>query len=336
MSAPERERGPKVPQKYEPRDILARFGHVLPSAVPATDGPSDASQIEAPCDAPGADVLARAAEADPPGADGPTDAPTAEGPSADGRERFLPRLTDEELTIVDPQAAERGLVALPHLRGMSDQEREWVLATALRSLVSRELVEVDNIAELAAFVREPGDSGSMDVRMRYAPELELVLALRRSADRAVAVELTSAAGTSYAYVFANAPDLLLIERVTGGGLHLFSVAQSAREAAKGLRELVDPFGAARQDGAVLELDPRAVEAGRVGDPLKSVIDNAQVVGQLTVLAGAPGPLLMTYAGDSEVWIVSVDAPHAPTGIAARSVDEWTLTDAIARLLVPSQ
>lgn len=265
---------------------------------------------------------------------------------SEGGSQPLLRLTDEELAVLDPAAAERSIVPAPHLEGMSAQEREWVLATALRSLVSRELVEVGNIGELDALVRQPPgesdalqdngvDGDAVEVDMRVTPELDLALVLRRTADRVLAVEQNTAAGTAFAYVYVHTTDLLLIERVTSGGLHLFTLAASVRDAADVIRTLIDPFGVADRDGRSLKLDAGALEPEQVGQPFKGIIDSALVVGQLILLADTPGPLLMTYATGKELWMVSVDAPQAPTAVTARSVGQMTLTDSIARLLTPS-
>ncbi|WP_257232255.1 hypothetical protein [Streptomyces sp. Rer75] len=250
--------------------------------------------------------------------------------------RTLLRLTDEELAVLSP-ATEGGstIVAAPHLEGMSAQERDWVLATALRSLVSRDLVEIANTAELDAALRQESQSADVEMDMRFSPDLELALTLRRTAERVLAVERTTSEGTSYAYVFIHGADVLLIEDVTGGGMHAFTLVATVPEAAESIRRLIDPHESAGHDGPTQELDPEALERDSMAPPMKDVIDNALVVGQLVLLADTPGPLLMTYATAEELWTVNVDAPHAPSGITARSVGEQTLVDSVSRLLTPT-
>ncbi|TMU90710.1 hypothetical protein [Streptomyces sp. DASNCL29] len=246
--------------------------------------------------------------------------------------RLLLRLTDEELAALNPAAAESSIVATPHLEGMSAQEREWVLATALRSLVSRDLVEIANAVELDVALREGHGSDEVELDMRLSPDLELVLALRGTAGRVLAVERTTSAGTEYVYVYLHTRDLLLVEQVTGGGMHSLSLVATVEEAAETIRQLVDPQEVAGHDGFSQEIDPQDLRRDAIDPPLKDVIDNALVVGQLVLLADLPGPLLMTYATAEELWAVSVDAPDAPTGVTARCVGRQTLVDRIVHMM----
>jgi hypothetical protein len=56
-------------------------------------------------------------------------------------------------------------------------------------------------------------------------EIDLALALRRTADRALAVIQQSAAGSAFGYVHVHAFDLLLVEPFTAGG---FTAATGSR------------------------------------------------------------------------------------------------------------
>lgn len=246
--------------------------------------------------------------------------------------RPLLRLTDEELAALNPAAVESSIVAAPHLEGMSAQEREWVLATALRSLVSRDLVDIANAAELDIALQEKDGSAEVELDMRLSPDLELALALRGTAERVLAAERTTSAGSEYIYVYLHTPGLLLVEQVTGGGMHSFSLVAAVQEAVETIRRLVDPQDVAGHDGRPQELDPQALERDAIDPPLKHVIDNALVVGQLVLLADTAGPLLMTYATAEELWAVNVDTPDAPTGVTARSVGRQTLVDRIGHMM----
>ncbi|GAA3358720.1 hypothetical protein GCM10017744_034480 [Streptomyces antimycoticus] len=252
---------------------------------------------------------------------------------AEGGSRLLLRLTDEELAVLTSAAeGDRSIAASPHLEGMSAQEREWVLATALRSLVSRDLIEIANTAELDTALKGLNESAQVEIDMRLSPDLDTALTLRKTAERILTLEQTTSAGTSYVYFYVHGSHLLLVEEVTGGGMHTFTLVVSVPEAAEMARRLVDPNGVADVDGPTMELDPRALEAEFVGQPLKNVIENALVVGQLILVARVPGPLLMTYATAEELWMVNVDAPRAPTGVTARSVGQQALVDRIAEML----
>ncbi|MFF5969545.1 hypothetical protein ACFY64_38780 [Streptomyces collinus] len=253
---------------------------------------------------------------------------------AEGGTQPLIKLTDEELAVLDPSALQEVVSPTPHLSTLSEEQREWVLATALRSLVSRGAVEVANIPELDAVLRSEGTDAqsTADVDMRVTPEVSMALTLRRTAARALAVEQKTSSGSVTAFVFVHSSDLLLIEQVTGGGLHIFTLASKARDAARIVQALVDPFGTADRDGKVLQLDPSALTDDTVDKKLASVIDRALVVSQLIVLADEPGPLLTAYATDREVWVVNVDSPQAPTGITAQAVSERTLEKFINKLI----
>ena len=253
---------------------------------------------------------------------------------AEGGTQPLIKLTDEELAVLDPSALQEVVSPTPHLSTLSEEQREWVLATALRSLVSRGAVEVANIPELDAVLRSEGTDAqsTADVDMRVTPEVSMALTLRRTAARALAVEQQTSSGSVTAFVFVHSSDLLLIEQVTGGGLHIFTLASKARDAARIVQALVDPFGTADRDGKVLQLDPSALTDDTVDKKLASVIDRALVVSQLIVLADEPGPLLTAYATDREVWVVNVDTPQASTGITAQAVSERTLENFINKLI----
>ncbi|MEU6715466.1 hypothetical protein ABZ897_28715 [Nonomuraea sp. NPDC046802] len=244
---------------------------------------------------------------------------------AEGGTQSLVRLTDEELAVLDP---EEKLVPKPHLSAMDAQQREWALATALRSLVSRETVEIHNIEELDA-VLHGAEEATVDMRIRM--EVDLALTLRRTAERALAIKQHSAAGAAFAHIHVHAANLLLVERITAGGMHLFTLADKVQDAVNLVYPLLDPFGVADRDGQSTSLAPSALDHRHVG-PLATVIDNARIVGEVVLLSDPPGPMMMTYATDRAVWSVLVDSPHAPSGITARQVSAATLSRDLARML----
>ncbi|WKX70974.1 hypothetical protein [Streptomyces sp. XD-27] len=265
---------------------------------------------------------------------------------AGGGNRAILRLTDEELAVIDPmtQEGEEGLVPSPHMSRLTAKERAMAMSTALRSLVSRGLIELTNVEELYDLMRQQEADGSEndpDVRtpvdIRMTEEAALVLNLRRSAERALAAELTTSAGTAYALVYIHSAELFMVERVTTGGLHLFSLTNSSEDAAQLIQALVDPFGIADRDGRTQKLDPNALDSDNVGQPLQKVIDNSLVIGRLMVLADSDGALVLTYATDRDLWTVTVDEPNSPKGILAQAVGAKTLGRKIAGLLkLPEQ
>ncbi|WP_435193629.1 hypothetical protein [Streptomyces sp. NRRL F-5630] len=266
---------------------------------------------------------------------------------AEGGTQPLLRLTDEEIAILDPESLTECVAPTPRIAELSGQEREWAYATALRSLVSREAVEVANIEELDAVLRaaevrqEAGETqagavpSGVDLDLRLTPEVSLALTLRRTAARALAVEQHTSSGRTHLLVYVHADDLYLVERVTSGGLHMFTLAASAKDAADMALLFVDPFEVAAKDGPVQHLTPEQISDQNVGRALGEAIDNALVVGQTVLLADTPGPLLTTYATGEALWTVYVEKPHAPTGIEARPVGKNTLRTLITKLISPS-
>ncbi|MFF9133669.1 hypothetical protein [Streptomyces sp. NPDC014806] len=257
---------------------------------------------------------------------------------AEGGTQHLLRLTDEEIAILDPESITECIAPTPRLATLTDQQRDWVYATALRSLVSREAVEVTNIEELDAVLRSPDAAASaaqgseVGLDIRVSPEVSLALTLRRTASRALAVEQHTSGGAVHAIVYMHARDLYLVERVTSGGLHMFTLASSDQDVADLVQLVVDPFEVADRDGRAQQLTPEQISEDNVGRPLNEAINSALVVGQTMLLADRPGPLLTTYATDSAVWTVFVEEPQAATGIEARPVGKSTLNRMIKRLV----
>jgi hypothetical protein len=272
---------------------------------------------------------------------------------ASGGTQPLLRLTDEEIAILDPDSLNECVAPTPRISELSTQEREWVYATALRSLVSREAVEIANIDELDAVLRassvnsESGDAAAdggtdpastpsgVDLDMRVTPEVSLALTLRRTAARALAVEQHTSSSVTHMLVYIHAEDLYFVERVTSGGLHMFTLVSSAKDAAEMVRLFIDPFEVADKDGRVQRITPEQISEDNVGRALSEAINNALVVGQTVLLADAPGPLLTTYATEKALWTVYVEKPNAATGIEARPVGKTTLHKLITKLITTS-
>ncbi|THC53377.1 hypothetical protein [Streptomyces sp. A1499] len=266
---------------------------------------------------------------------------------AEGGTQPLLRLTDEEIAVLDPDSLTECVAPTPRLTELSGEEREWVYATALRSLISREVVEIANIEELDGVLRAAekaeaaGDTDAgerpsgVDTDLRVAPEVSLALTLRRTAARALAVEQHTSAGATHMLVYVHAEDLYLVERVTSGGLHMFTLAASAKDVADMVLLFIDPFEVADKDGRTLQLTPEQISTEDVGTALSEAINNALVVGQTVLLADAPGPLLTTYATEKALWTVYVEKPNAPTGIQARTVGKNSLRKMITKIITQS-
>ncbi|NED91395.1 hypothetical protein G3I76_66365, partial [Streptomyces sp. SID11233] len=91
--------------------------------------------------------------------------------------------------------------------------------------------------------------------LRVTPEVSLALTLRRTAGRALVVEQHTSSGLTHLLVYIHAEDLYLVERVTSGGLHMFTLAGSAKDAADMALLFMDPFEVAAKDGPTQRLTP---------------------------------------------------------------------------------
>lgn len=101
-------------------------------------------------------------------------------------------------------------------------------------------MEIRTIEELDA-VLQGASEAQADMHLRM--EIDLALTLRRTADRALAVKQQSAAGSAFGYVHVHATDLLLVERITAGGMHLFTLAGKVQDAVTLVQPpLCDPPG----------------------------------------------------------------------------------------------
>ncbi|MFC4008442.1 hypothetical protein ACFOY2_14525 [Nonomuraea purpurea] len=243
----------------------------------------------------------------------------------EGGPQSLVRLSDEELAVLDPDET---FFPKPHLSSIEAQQREWVLATTLRCLVAREAVEIRNIEQMNA-VLHGAQQAQVDMHIRV--EIDLALTLRRTADRVLAVKQQSAAGTAFGYVHIHTTNLLLVERITAGGMHLFTLAGKVRDVVDLVQPLLDPFGVADRDGEIRSLDPLTLDREHVG-PLSAVIDNTRYIGELVLLSDPPGPMMTTYATDRAVWAVFVDRPQAQSGMTTRPVSAATLSRHIIEML----
>lgn len=249
---------------------------------------------------------------------------------AEGGTRTLPRLTDEELAVLDPVTAEESIVSSPHLSTLPPEQQNLVMATALRSLVTRGVVEISNVQGMAAVLNGSHGSSLAQVDMRIQFDVDLVLTLRRTADRALALRQETAAGAAFAYAYIHTSHLLLLERVTTAGVHLFTLVGNIRDAAVLLCSFVDPFGVADRDSPEQRLGP-SLDRDDIG-PLAGIIDNAKIVTSLALLADDPGPMMVAYGTDTAIWTVTVDRPQGPTGIRSQAVGRETLTRRLMDML----
>lgn len=112
-----------------------------------------------------------------------------------GPEVFV-RLTDEEIAALDYAPDEEPVAPSPYLDQMEPHQREWAVATALRSLAARGVVEVRNNEEIRQATAGPGD-GPVSVELAIVPPVELVLTGRAACPAIVSVETNGLDGSDW-------------------------------------------------------------------------------------------------------------------------------------------
>lgn len=147
-----------------------------------------------------------------------TEARHADGPV------HLVDLTDEEVVVL---AGTAGVAVLPHLNALPAEHRDVATGTAYRGLVARGILEAPTPqqardAERAA-VRD--DSASTEYPVSMPESLAHLLRLRAGAGTVVCVAVSSALAQEFCYAHV-VDDVVLLEEVTGTGLHRFSLLEA--------------------------------------------------------------------------------------------------------------
>lgn len=141
-------------------------------------------------------------------------------------------LTDEEVTILDGVAHEQ-LVPTPWMDAQGDADRSLMGRVALRSLLSRELVL-------------PVDTDDDRIKIKAHPGITGPLVLRRSAQKILSVERTSANHKDWLFAYVHVEDgktTVLEEEISGAGHHAFSVYPEAMLGER-FEKFFDPTGTA--------------------------------------------------------------------------------------------
>jgi hypothetical protein len=147
-------------------------------------------------------------------------APTPDDTGRDQEQAQAPLLveilTDEELAVV---ARPGPMPITPYLDDVAPQHAEVVRRTAYRSLLARGIVDPPTPEALAAAASST--DGSVELMVRQ--DVQTVVALREGAQVVVAAARTTAAGQDFWYAHV-VDDVVLLEEVSGDGLHRFALA----------------------------------------------------------------------------------------------------------------
>jgi len=183
-------------------------------------------------------------------------------------------LTDEEITVLDGDLAERGPVPLPWLDGKDKAARELACQVALRGLAARRLV--------VPLGTEGGGAAGGEIgteRIALRDDLRAVLAMRRSA-HAVAFALRESDGRMRLLYLGTSG--ALEEAISPGGLHGFTVVARAA-AAERLAAFADP-----EDAAAASLKP-----GRESEPRVLALAEIARGAEIPAMAGVRSVTMVT-------------------------------------------
>ncbi len=245
----------------------------------------------------------------------------------------LIRLTDEELVAAEQLPEDARLAVTPYLDGITDEEtRQLVVACGMRALVSRGSVAVDDTEALRRRVEDATRKGENDVTfdLRYAPDLDLALNLRATADKIVVVEqLTAGDVRDWHYAYVHGDRFCLQEAVTAAGQRTYTLLKPV-EVRRQLTGLADPLGSAGQDSEPQTMDANAVANGDAG-PLSEALENCRLVTQVMELhpkaESTHGRFSVAYLTNDALWLVESDAASDDETVAVRTLSP----DGLARL-----
>jgi hypothetical protein len=240
-------------------------------------------------------------------------------------------LTDEELSVL---ASPGSIVVMPFLDLVEDDtERETVRRTAYRSLLARGIVDPPTPEATSAAIAR----GDGHVELMVRDDVRSVVALREGAKLVVAVARTTVAAQDFWYAHV-VDDVVLLEEVSGDGLHRFAVAAAVDLPALAAAASVHPdAGDAEGEPVPLPVEP--------GDPtppdellerLGSAILRADV---LVRYVGDTDPVLLgLFTGPAGSWVTRAQQGDAPATVpsaadGARSAVRDLVDDAFAQVTI---
>ena len=240
-------------------------------------------------------------------------------------------LTDEELSVV---ASAESIVVLPFLDLIEDDsEREVARRTAYRSLLARGIVDPPS-PEATSVAIARGD-GRVELMVRN--DVRSVVALREAARMVVAIARTTAAAQDFWYAHV-VDDVVLLEEVSGDGLHRFALANAV--------DLPELAAAASVHPEAGDAEGEPVELGAApGDPtppdellerLGSAILRSDVL--VRHVGDAQPVLLGLFTGPAGSWVTRAEQGTPPWTVpsaagAARAAVRDLVDDAFAQVTI---
>lgn len=222
-------------------------------------------------------------------------------------------LTDEELSVL---ASPGSIVVMPFLDSVEDDaEREVVRRTAYRSLLARGIVDPPSPEATSAAIAR-GD-GHLELMVR--DDVRSVVTLRQAARMVVAVARTTVAAQDFWYAHV-VDDVVLLEEVSGDGLHRFALADVAALPGLVSEATVHPeAGDAEGEPVPLEAEP--------GDPtppdellerLGSAVLRSDVL--VRFVGDAEPVLLGLFTGPAGSWVTRAQQGETPVTVPSAAED----------------
>lgn len=242
---------------------------------------------------------------------------------------FVEVLTDEELSVV---AAPGPMPMMPFLDDLPEAEREIARRSAYRGLQARGIVDPPTPEALAEAVALR--TGAVELMVRS--DIASVVALRAEPQVVVAVARTVVTGQDFWYAHV-VEDVVLLEEVSGNGLHRFALAEG--------EDLVDLVLGAVVHGEAGDAfgEPVVGTAGH-GDPtppdeVLTSLGAAFVRADLVVRR--PGdsepPILTVFSGPGGCWVVRASefqvVAEPVTAATARSLVAGAVTSVRAEAVM---
>lgn len=216
---------------------------------------------------------------------------------------FVEVLTDEEIAVL---ARPGGIVVSPYLTTLEDGQVELARRTAYRSLLARGVVDPPT-PEAVGRALDARD-GSVDLPVRQ--DVLTVMTLRRSARAVVAVARTTSLTQDFWYAHL-VEDVLLIEEVSGDGLHRFALAHDHQLADLVVDAAMAPeAGDAAGEPVPLEVDPQdPTPPTAVAEALGEALVRSDVV--VRYVGDQDPPLLGMFTGPGGCWLVTARPGSTP-------------------------
>lgn len=225
---------------------------------------------------------------------------------------YIETLTDEELAVL---GGDDPLAVHPFLDELPADAQAVAKRVAFRGLLARGIVDPPSDEAVDA-ARAAGGRDDTPVDVMVRQDVQSLVALRRGAQLVVALARTTGAGQDYWYGYLI-DDMALVEEVTEGGLHRFSLIREEQLLDLLLAVAVHP---ASGDATGAPVPMRDDPDRQPPPPILRTLGQALLRSDLVVRypgAVAPYPTSL-FTGPAGSWLVSHRDPERPVAFPMRA------------------